>query len=72
MRKFPHKAQGQLLEAMTRLGEEPRHRGCRKLEGEERTYGIRVGIYRIIYDIYDDILIIEVVRVGHRQGVYKR
>lgn len=72
MRKLPHKDQSRLLEAMTRLGEEPRPRGSRKLEGEERTYRIRDGVYRIIYDIYDDVLVIEVVRVGHRQGVYKR
>lgn len=57
---------------MTRLGDEPRPRGCRKLEGEERTYRIRVGVYRIIYDIFDDHLVIEVLRVGHRQNIYRR
>jgi mRNA interferase RelE/StbE len=72
MRRLPHKDQGRLLEAMTELGEEPRPRASQKLEGEERSYRIRVGVYRIIYDIYDDVLVIEVVRVGHRQGVYKR
>jgi mRNA interferase RelE/StbE len=40
------------------------------MEGEERSYRIRVGVYRVVYDIFDDVLIIEIVRVGHRQGVY--
>ena len=70
MRKIPKKDQERLLAAMTKLGDDPRPHGTVKMEGEDRSYRIRVGVYRIIYDIFDDVLIVEVVRVGHRQGVY--
>lgn len=70
MSKIPKKDQKRLLDAMTMLGVDPRPHGSIKLAGEDRTYRIRVGVYRILYDIFDEFLIIEIVRVGHRQGVY--
>lgn len=45
--------------------------GCTKLSGSDRSYRIRVGDYRILYDVFSDRLIIEVIRVGHRKDVYK-
>ena len=44
----------------------------KKMKGEyDGSYSYRVWPYRIIYDIYKKALLILVVRVGHRQGVYK-
>jgi mRNA interferase RelE/StbE len=42
-----------------------------KLEGEENAYRLRVRDYRIVYEIYDDKLVISVVKVGHRRDVYR-
>jgi mRNA interferase RelE/StbE len=70
--KLPRKEQERIRVAIDGLATDPRPHGSVKLAGEERSYRIRVGVYRIIYDIYDDVLVIEVVRVGHRQGVYER
>jgi mRNA interferase RelE/StbE len=53
------------------LAIEPRPNGVKKIKGDENSYRIRVGDYRIIYEIYDDILLITVVRVGHRSKIYK-
>ncbi|MGH9949713.1 MAG: type II toxin-antitoxin system RelE family toxin [Pyrinomonadaceae bacterium] len=53
------------------LVEEPRASGCEKLSGQER-YRVRQGVYRIIYEIKDDRLIVTVVKVGHRGGIYDR
>lgn len=53
------------------LSDEPRPSGCKKLKGEDNAWRIRVGDYRIIYSIFDDRLIIEVIRVSHRKDVYK-
>jgi mRNA interferase RelE/StbE len=39
--------------------------------GEESTYRVRVGDYRIVYEVHDHILLIQVVRVGHRRNVYR-
>ncbi len=53
------------------LAIEPRPNGVKKLKGEENSYRIRVGDYRVIYDIFDDVLLVSVVSVGHRSEVYK-
>ena len=53
------------------LAIEPRPKGVKKLKGEENSYRIRVGDYRVIYDIFDDVLLVSVVEVGHRSEVYK-
>ncbi|MBH8555133.1 type II toxin-antitoxin system RelE/ParE family toxin [Nostocaceae cyanobacterium CENA357] len=53
------------------LAIEPRPDGVKKIKGDENSYRIRVGDYRIIYEIYDEILLISVVKVGHRSKIYK-
>ena len=53
-----------------RLAEDPRPPGCTKLTGKE-AYRIRQGDYRIVYTIADDVLVVEVIRVGHRREVYR-
>ncbi|MEH2174379.1 type II toxin-antitoxin system RelE family toxin [Nostoc sp.] len=52
------------------LAIEPRPNGVKKLKGKENAYRIRLGEYRVIYDIFDDILVVNVVEVGHRSKVY--
>ena len=59
-----------ILNAIASLAEEPRSIGAKKLKGREG-YRIRQGDYRIIYDIYDDILLVDVVAIGHRKDIYK-
>jgi mRNA interferase RelE/StbE len=53
------------------LAIEPRPNGVKKLKGKDESYRIRVGDYRVIYDIYDDILLVNVVEVDHRNKIYK-
>ncbi len=53
-----------------RLAEDPRPPGATKLTGKE-AYRIRQGEYRIIYTIADEVLVVEVIRVGHRREVYR-
>ena len=59
-----------IIQAINRLSENPRPFGCKKLTGRNG-YRIRVGTYRIIYDIFDTNLIIEIVNVGNRGDVYE-
>jgi mRNA interferase RelE/StbE len=58
-----------LLNAIQNLQKNPRPSGHRKLKGRPG-YRIRVGDYRIIYSIEDKELIIEVIAIGQRGGIY--
>jgi len=53
------------------LAKNPRPFGCTKLSGSENHYRIRIGIYRVIYSIKDDILTVEVIKIDHRKNVYR-
>jgi mRNA interferase RelE/StbE len=60
-----------LKKAILDLRNDPRPIGFRKLKGR-KGFRIREGDYRIIYDIFDKILRVNVVTVGHRKDVYKK
>ena len=60
-----------ITEKIDKLIEEPRHRGVRKLRGHKSLYRIRVGSFRIVYDINEEIELIQVTRIRHRSEVYK-
>lgn len=59
-----------ILEAISHLEENPRPVGCKKLKGRNG-YRVRVGSYRIIYEVSDSELILDVIAVGHRKDIYK-
>jgi len=59
-----------ILDRIATLADNPRPPGSEKLTGQER-YRVRQGRYRIIYSIQDDEMTVWVVKVGHRQGVYR-
>ncbi len=52
------------------LSDDPRPSGCKKLSGDEK-YRLRVGDYRILYEIEDDIVTVYVVKVAHRKELYR-
>ncbi len=56
--------------AIHALADDPRPQGCRKLEGRENEWRVRVGTWRIIYRIEDGRLVVVVVGVGPRGEVY--
>ena len=59
-----------IKKAILSLAENPRPNGYKKLKGRDG-YRIRVADYRIIYDIFDDILTIDVIDLGHRKEIYE-
>lgn len=69
---FDKALQKRLKTKIDSLAKNPRPSGVKKLEGEEDLYRVRVGDYRIIYQIQDDKLIILVVKIGDRKEVYKK
>jgi mRNA interferase RelE/StbE len=60
-----------ILGRMDALREDPRAPGCEKLAGQSELYRVRQGVYRIVYTIDDALVIVEVVKVGHRGEVYR-
>lgn len=71
LKKLPVDIQERLESKIQQLALDPRPDGLGKLQNGENRYRIRVGDYRILYHIYDDVLVVTVVRVGHRREVYK-
>jgi mRNA interferase RelE/StbE len=67
--KLPDAVAQFLIEAIYTLARVQRPAGCKKLKGRPG-YRIRKGNYRIIYDIYDHILIVEIIAIGHRKDIY--
>lgn len=56
--------------AILDLAENPRPPGCKKLAGRD-AWRIRIGDYRVIYEIHDGKLVIIVLELGHRRDVYR-
>lgn len=68
--RLPDKISGRILAALAGLETQPRPAGCKKLRGES-AWRVRVGDYRVIYEIHDKVLQVIVVTVGHRREVYR-
>jgi len=60
-----------IKEAVNNLAENPRPHGCKRLISADDTYRVRIGIYRIIYTIKDEILTVNVIKISHRSRAYK-
>lgn len=72
LRSLPKNVIAEIVARVTDLRDDPFPEGVKKLAGAEQTYRIRFSSYRVIYTVEKDKRIVEVVRVGHRQSVYKR
>ena len=68
----PRKVRRAEVERILALAGNPRPLGSEKLAGAKGQYRARQGIWRIVYEIRDNELIVVVVKVGHRREVYKR
>ncbi len=70
IKKLPAKNINGVIKILDELAGNPRPEGCLKLSNNEK-YRIRFGVYRMLYEIYDDRLLIIVVKVAHRKDVYR-
>lgn len=68
---LPRTVQPRIEAAISSLAGQPHPPGSLKLKDREGTWRIRVGHYRIIYEIHDEALIIIVIRVAHRRDAYR-
>ena len=68
--RIPKRDTRRIVSAIRALSESPRPTQSKKLSGEDK-YRLRCGVYRVLYEISDDQLIVCVVRVRHRKDVYR-
>jgi mRNA interferase RelE/StbE len=68
--QLPKQEYERIKEAIVSLSQDPRPQGCKKLTGRE-CWRIRVGDYRVIYEIDDPQQGITILHIGHRRGIYK-
>lgn len=68
-RKLPRKVQSRIAINLDKLARNPRPDGVKKLE--DGSYRIRIGEYRVLYQVHDAILLVVVVRVRHCGEVYR-
>lgn len=64
--------QDRIISALLTLTDNPRPAGVIKMAGSESLYRVRIGDYRVIYAVEDDLLIVLVVEVGHRKEIYRK
>ncbi len=67
--KLPDKIAEPIIDAIEDLSENPRPNGYKNLKNRDG-YRIRIGNYRVIYEVFDDELIVDVIKLGHRKDIY--
>ena len=69
--KLPIKYYGIISEHLLSLENNPFQNGVKKLQGFKNLYRLRVGIYRIVYEVVKKELIVKIIKIAHRKEVYK-
>jgi len=64
--------QKMIFSAISSLEMKPRPFGCTKLTGLSNFYRIRIGDYRVIYQVKDNIITVEIIKIGHRKDIYSK
>ena len=71
LKKLDRQAQKRLSSVIDGLSENPRPNGVKALQGDSSILRIRSGAYRILYRIEDRVVMIVIIRIGHRKDVYR-
>jgi len=71
LQKLPRPIIPRVVAAVSDLAADPFPHGVKKLVGSEFSYRIRIGEYRVVYEVFESRLLIEIVRVRHRKDVYR-
>jgi mRNA interferase RelE/StbE len=71
LRKLPSSTEQRIVETVENLAEDPFPHGVEKLSGSQHAYRIRLGDYRIVYEVVVESKLVEIQRVRHRKDVYR-
>lgn len=69
--RIPKPVLPKILAAIQGLAFDPYPTGCRKLTGQKSVFRIRVQVYRILYEVLDDLILVKILKIGHRKDVYR-
>jgi mRNA interferase RelE/StbE len=71
LKKIPKTDRKRIAEKINNLAESPPNPNATKMKGNNPFHKIRAGDYRIVYEIQEDVLLILVVKIGHRKSIYR-
>jgi len=71
LRRIAKRDRSRVVDAIRSLADRPRPHGARKLQGYDDVHRIRVGKYRIVYEVFDDRVVVIILKVGHRKDIYR-
>ena len=71
LKKIPKASRKRIVEKIDSLAESPPNPDTTKMKGDNPFHKVRVGDYRIVYEIQEDVLVILVVKIGHRKDIYR-
>ncbi len=71
LKKLPKSAQKRIVDRLTELEASLPPIEETKMKGNNPFHRVRVGDYRIIYEIQNDVLVILVIKIGHRKDIYR-
>ncbi len=72
LKKLPRSDMRRILDRIDVMAEKLPDPSTTKMRGNNNFHKIRIGNYRVIYEIHEDVLVILVFKIGHRKNVYKR
>ena len=71
LKKIPKTDRKRIADKIDSLAEEPPNPETTKMKGDNPFHRIRVGDYRIVYEIQNEVLVILIVKIGHRKDIYR-
>jgi mRNA interferase RelE/StbE len=72
LKRLPTSTFQRVIPQIRALAQNPRPSGCRKLTGSKNDWRIRIGDYRVLYEIDEKVKAVRILRVRHRREVYRR
>jgi mRNA interferase RelE/StbE len=69
--KLPKQVNNKIIKVILALSGDPRPNGAKKLRGISENWRIRIGDYRVIYAVADEILVVDIRKVGYRKDIYE-
>jgi mRNA interferase RelE/StbE len=72
LKRLPTSTFDPIVHQIKTLAENPRPSGCRKITGSKNDWRIRIGDYRVLYEVNDSVKAVRVMRVRHRREAYRR